>query len=89
MMGWAAGVTGAGGAVLVLGCAIGMGLLIWLLFRLTGTPTAPVGAQPERQVLDQRLPEGRIDADTYVRARPRPRIDEHPPSVPGSGSVAP
>ena len=67
---------------------MGMGLLIWLLLRLTGTPLRRVGVQPPRQVLDQLFSEGLIDADAYARARPS-RIDEHPPSVPGSGSVAP
>jgi hypothetical protein len=87
MMGWAGGIFGEGGAVLVVGCLVGMGLLMWLLFRLTGDSSARVGVQPPRQVLDQLFSEGFIDADAYAQARLR--IDDHPPSVPGSGSVAP
>ncbi|MCU0278589.1 MAG: hypothetical protein WCF36_13705 [Candidatus Nanopelagicales bacterium] len=88
MMGWAAGVLGGGGAVLVVGCLVGMGLLMWLLFRLTGDSDARVGVQPRpRQVLDQLVAEGLIDAEAQARARSR--IDEHRPGVPGSGSVAP
>ena len=88
MMGWAAGVLGGGGAVLVVGCLVGMGLLMWLLLRLTGDSDPRAGVQPPpRQVLDQVVAEGLIDAETYARARSR--IDEHRPRVPGSGSVAP
>ena len=86
-MGWAAGVFGEGGVVLVVGCLVGMGLLMWLLLRLTGDSSARVDVQPPRQVLDQLFSEGLIDADAYARARLR--IDEHAPTVPGSGSVAP
>jgi hypothetical protein len=43
--------------------------------------------QPPRQVPDQLFSDGLIDEDAYARARLR--IDDHPPSVPGSGSVAP
>ena len=86
-MGWAAGVFGEGGVVLVVGCLVGMGLLMWLLLRLTGDSAARVDVQPPRQVLDQLFSDGLIDADAYARARLR--IDDHPPSVPGSGSVAP
>ena len=88
MMGWAAGVLGGGGAVLVVGCLVGMGLLMWLLFRLTGDSDARAGVHPPpRQVLDQLVAEGLIDAEAQARARSR--IDEHQPGVPGSGSVAP
>ena len=88
MMGWAAGAFGAGGAVLVVGCLIGMGLLMWLLFRLTGDSDARVGVQPPPgQVLGQMSSEGLVDAE--ARARARSRIDEHRPRVPGSGSVVP
>lgn len=88
MMGWAGGIFGEGGAVLVVGCLVGMGLLMWLLFRLTGDSETRAGVQPPpRQVLDQVVAEGLIDAETYARARSR--IDEHRPRVPGSGSVAP
>ena len=88
MMGWAAGVLGGGGAVLVVGCLVGMGLLMWLLFRLTRDSDTRAGVQPPpRQVLDQFVAEGLIDAETHARARSR--IDEHRPRVSGSGSVAP
>jgi hypothetical protein len=86
-MGWAAGVFGEGGVVLVVGCLVGMGLLMWLLLRLTGDSAARVRVQPPRQVPDQLFSDGLIDEDAYARARLR--IDDHPPSVPGSGSVAP
>lgn len=88
MTGWAAWLLGGGGAVLVVGCLVGMGLLMWLLFRLTGGPDARVGLQqPPRHVLDQLVAEGLIDAEADARARSR--IDEHRPRDPGSGSVAP
>lgn len=87
MMGWAAGVFGEGGAVLVLVCVVGMGLLMWLLVRLTGGSSARVDVQPPRQVLDQLFADGIIDPEAYVRARLR--TDERPPRVPGSGSVPP
>ena len=81
-MGWAAGIFGEGGAVLVVGCLVGMGLLMWLLLRLTGDSAARVDVQPPRQVVDQLFSDGLIDADAYARARLR--IDEHAPTVPGS-----
>lgn len=88
MMGWAAGAFGAGGAVLVVGCLIGMGLLMWLLFRLTGDSDARVGVQPPPgQVLGQMSSEGLVDAG--ARARARSRVDERGLRVPGSGSVVP
>jgi hypothetical protein len=89
MMGWAAGILGDGGGVLVVVCLVGMGLLMWLLFRLTGDSSAAVHVQPPpRQVLDQLFAEGLLDADAYDQARLR--MDEHAPSRPtGSGSVTP
>jgi hypothetical protein len=86
MMGWAAGFFGAGGAVLVLGCVIGMGLLMWLLFRLTGDSSNRVGVQPPGHDLDQSLPERLIATDSYPQSRRRP--SGHASSGP-SGSVAP
>ena len=79
MMGWTAGVVGAGG-VLVLGCAIGMGLLIWLLFRLTGSTGAPVSVQVPRQARDPMVCDG--------VSSPHPGLKQRTPSGPaGSGSV--
>ena len=74
--------------MLVVGCLVGMGLLMWLLFRLTGDSAARVGVQPPRQVLDQLFSEGLIDADAYARARPPDRRAPRR-ACPGSGSVAP
>ena len=86
MMGWAAGIFGEGGAVLVVGCLVGMGLLMWLLFRLTGDSSARVGVQPPRAVVDPMFSEGPKDAEARVRRG----VDEEAPSVPdGSGSVIP
>ena len=69
MMGWAGGLFGEGGAVLVVGCLVGMGLLMWLLFRLTGDSAARVVVQPPRQVAGPLFAEGPNDAE--ARARPR------------------
>jgi hypothetical protein len=88
MMGWAAGFFGAGGAVLVFGCVLGMGLLIWLLFRLTGDSSAPAPVQQPGQVLDQRFSAGLIDLDGDTQTRPL--LNERMPGGPGSSdSVAP
>lgn len=70
MMGWAAGFFGEGGVVLVVGCLVGMGLLMWLLFRLTGDSAARVSVQPPRQGLAQMLSDELMDADSRARLRP-------------------
>ena len=90
MMGWAAGFFGGGSAVLVVGCLVGMGLLMWLLFRLTGDSAARVGVQraapgPGPEQFSEGL-------DGRRRARPGAAPDRRTqaPSGPaGSGSVAP
>lgn len=88
MMGWAAGFYGAGGAVLVFGCVIGMGLLIWLLFRLTGDSSAPAPVPQPDQVPDQMFSAGLIDLDGDTHARPL--LNERMPGGTGSSdSVAP
>ena len=70
MMGWAAGFFGEGGVVLVVGCLVGMGLLMWLLFRLTGDSAARVSVQPPpRQGMDQMLSEELMRADSRARLR--------------------
>ena len=87
-MSWAAEFFGEGGAVLVVGCLLGMALLMWLLLRLTGDPSVRVAGQPTHRVLAEQRPHGLTDADT--RAGTRPRTAEQVPSgSSGSGSVAP
>jgi hypothetical protein len=83
MMGWAAGFLGAGGAVLVGGCVIGMGVLIWLFSRLTGDSSDRVGVPQIRHDPDPSSPERRIDAHSHTRAW------HQPSGAAGSGSVAP
>jgi hypothetical protein len=88
MMDWAAGFLGAGGAVLVFGCVLGMGLLIWLLFLLTGDSSAPAPVQQTGQVPDQMFSEGLADHDGDTQARHL--LNERMPGGPGSSdSVAP
>lgn len=45
--GWAAGVFGGGGLVLGFVCLIGMGLLMWMLMRLTDERPAHPGGKPD------------------------------------------
>jgi hypothetical protein len=86
-MGWAAGVFGEGGVVLAFGCLVGMGLLMWLLLRLTGDSSARVDVQRPHGHLAGQRSAGSAHANGQA---PAPlNIDEHPPSVPGTGSVAP
>jgi hypothetical protein len=87
MMGGAAGFFGGGSSVLVVGFFVGMGLLMWLLLRLTAQSPPRVGVQgPDRGLAEQHF-EGSTDPSAF--ARTRLRIDAQAPSGPaGSGSVA-
>jgi hypothetical protein len=87
MMGWAAGFFGAGGVVLVGVCVVGMGLLIWLLFRLTGAPSVPVARGRTRDDLDRSFAQQRrMDSHSTVAASPG--ASPQPPSRSlGSDSV--
>jgi len=86
MMGWVAGFLGAGGVVLVGVCVVGTGLLIWLLFRLTGAPTLRVGGGRTRDDLDRSFAQQRIESHSTVAGRPGP--SPQPPSrSSGSDSV--
>lgn len=87
MMGWAAGFFGGGGGVLVVGCLVGMSLLMWLLFRLTGDSSARIIVQPRDRLAAVQPPEA---FGTDEPARARSGSSEQAPSGPaGSGSVAP
>ena len=88
MMGWAAGFFGGGGGgVLVVGCLVGMSLLMWLLFRLTGGSSARIIVQPRDRLGAVQPPEA---FGTGAPARARSASGEQAPSGPaGSGSVAP
>jgi hypothetical protein len=44
---WAAAMFGGGGLVLGFVCLIGMGLLVWMLMRLTDERPAHLGAKPD------------------------------------------
>jgi hypothetical protein len=69
-MGWAAGLLGGGGATLVVGCLVGMGLLMWLLLRLTGDSSARIGGQEPRRVPAESSSEVWTGTDGRPRARP-------------------
>jgi hypothetical protein len=85
MMGWAAGFFGGGGGVLVVGCLVGMSLLMWLLFRLTGDSSARIIVQPRDRLGAVQPPEA-----FGTGAPARSASGEQAPSGPaGSGSVAP
>lgn len=85
MMGWAAGFFGGGGGVLVVGCLVGMSLLMWLLFRLTGDSSARIIVQPRDRLGTVQPPEA-----FGTGAPARSASGEQAPSGPaGSGSVAP
>ena len=87
-MGWAAGVLGEGGAVLVVGCLVGMGLLMWLLVRLTGNSSPQIDGQVPHRALAGPAAEGLAEADGPDRGRLQ--SGERKRSGPaGSGSVAP
>ena len=84
MMGWAAGAFGDGGAVLVTVCLVGMGLLVWLLLRLT--QASSTRAQPHRGALPEQGAEQSPAGD--VGARVGQAIDRQGPrGSSGSGSV--
>jgi hypothetical protein len=88
MMGWAAGFFDGGSSMLVVGCLVGMGLLMWLLLRLTAQSPPRVGVRRPNRVLADQRSEGSTDPNAY--AWTRRRIDAQAPSGPaGSGSVAP
>ena len=86
MMGWAAGFFGGGGGgVLVVGCLVGMSLLMWLLLRLTGGSSARIIVQPRDRLAAVQPPEA-----FGTGAPARSASGEQAPSGPaGSGSVAP
>ena len=85
MMGWAAGFFGGGGGVLVVGCLVGMSLLMWLLLRLTGDSSARIIVQPRDRLGTVQPPEA-----FGTGAPARSASGEQAPSGPaGSGSVAP
>ena len=85
MMGWAARFFGGGGGVLVVGCLVGMSLLMWLLFRLTGDSSARIIVQPRDRLGTVQPPEA-----FGTGAPARSASGEQAPSGPaGSGSVAP
>jgi hypothetical protein len=88
VMGWAAGVFGGGGAVLVVACFVGMGLLMWLLVRLTRDSAPQIGGQVPHRALAGPAAEGLAEPDGPARGRLQ--IGEETRSGPsGSGSVAP
>lgn len=88
MMGWAAALFGGGSAVLVGGCLVGMGLLMWLLFRLTGNSSAGIGGRAPRGVPANPFSGAVTGVDGHAQGRLR--IGERAPGGPaGSGSVAP
>jgi hypothetical protein len=87
-MGWAAGLLGGGASALVVGCPVGMGLLMWLLLRLTGDSSARIGGQAPHRVPAESSSEMWTGTDGHPRARPRVG-DQGPGGPAGSGSVAP
>jgi hypothetical protein len=87
VMNWAAGLFGEGGGVLVLGCLVGMALLMWLLLRLTGDSAARVGVHTPHRILAEPFSQAAMEADGNAQARSH-LGGQAPSGPPGSGSVA-
>jgi hypothetical protein len=65
-----------------------MGMLMWLLLRLTEDPAARIGVDPPHPALSEQVSEGLAEADGHAEGRLR--MGEQGPGGPaGSGSVAP
>lgn len=65
-MGWIVG--GSGAVLLAAGCVVVMGLLVWLLFKLTSQTPARGGVKTPKHEFDRRFAGPSIDSGGLTRA---------------------